>query len=65
MLDYCWLINNASRCFVYEPYSTNLLGLEGGVQDILAALRGNLENSAISQACCGALWSLAVNGLVA
>ena len=38
------------------------VGQEGGVQDILATLRGNMDVGDIAQACCGALWSLSVIG---
>ena len=36
------------------------IGEAGGVQDVLASLRDNIDNAAIAQAACGALWSLAV-----
>ena len=42
--------------------SAMVIGEEGGVQDVLATLRDNLDNGDIAQACCGALWSLAVCG---
>ncbi|XP_062514884.1 serine/threonine kinase-like domain-containing protein STKLD1 [Corticium candelabrum] len=37
------------------------IGQDGGVQDILAALRAFPNNGGIVTNCCGALWSLAVN----
>eukprot|EP00052_Salpingoeca_macrocollata_P000060 m.18503 g.18503 ORF g.18503 m.18503 type:complete len:635 (-) comp10094_c0_seq1:49-1953(-) len=36
------------------------IGKMGGVQDVLSALRDNVDNEDIAQACCGALWSLSV-----
>lgn len=38
------------------------IGQDGGVQDVLAALRAFPNNGGIVTNCCGALWSLAVTG---
>ena len=39
------------------------IGKLGGVQDVLAALRAFPSNVEIATNCCGALWSLAIDGL--
>ena len=41
-----------------------IIGRFGGVQDLLSALRAFPDNKAIASNCCGALWSLAVSGMV-
>ena len=42
----------------------DIIGRFGGVQDLLAALRAFPDNKAIASNCCGALWSLAVCGMI-
>ena len=49
--------------FVSEA-AGEIIGRYGGVQDLLSALRAFPDNKAIASHCCGALWSLAVSGMV-
>ena len=53
-----WFLN----CVSYSESAADRIGEDGGVQDILAALRAFPNNGGIVTNCCGALWSLAVNG---
>jgi len=41
-----------------------IIGRYGGVQDLLSALRAFPDNKNIASNCCGALWSLAVSGIL-
>ena len=38
------------------------LGAEGGIQDVLAIMRGLSNQSTIVASCCTALWSLSIIG---
>ena len=40
------------------------IGSCGGIQDILAAMRAYPGNADLMSACCNALWSLTVNGMI-
>lgn len=59
----------ALMCFAFF-YVTDLeaageiIGRYGGVQDLLSALRAFPDNKDIASNCCGALWSLAVSGMM-
>ena len=51
-----------SSDIILPEAAAEVIGRQGGVQDVLAALRAFPNNSEIASNCCGALWSLAVNG---
>jgi len=56
------IINLVSCCNVPEA-AAEVIGRLGGVQDVLASMRAFPDNAEIASNCCGALWSLAVNGM--
>ena len=51
-------------CILFDIEAAGeIIGRYGGVQDLLSALRAFPDNKDIASNCCGALWSLAVNGI--
>lgn len=48
--------------FCSTETAAQTIGICGGIQDILAAMRAYPSNVELIAACCSALWSLTVNG---
>lgn len=43
--------------------AAEIIGVEGGIQDILAAMRAFPKEQELASNCCIALWSLSVVGM--
>lgn len=43
--------------------AAEVIGVEGGIQDILAAMRAFPKEQELASNCCIALWSLSVVGM--
>ena len=52
-------------CCIYylSENAAEIIGTEGGIQDILAAMRAFPKELELSSNCCTALWSLSVVGM--
>ena len=46
----------------FSENASEIIGLNGSLQDVLTAMRSFPENVVVITACCNALWSLTVNG---
>ena len=47
---------------LFSENASEIIGLNGSLQDVLTAMRSFPENVVVITTCCNALWSLTVNG---
>jgi len=55
--------NHVDQRLCFAEHAADIIGQLGGVQDILSTMRQFTSHADICADCCGAIWSLAVNGL--